>query len=92
MDQKTKGKEKLIEGNDEDEDKALQEVEEKRWSEESLASEYDNSDTINDINDWELRLENAQCIGSFWWLGTYITYFSILLTWYFWLSYRFMWY
>ena len=30
MDQKTKGKEKLIEGNDEDEDKALQEVEEKR--------------------------------------------------------------
>ena len=32
MDQKTKGKEKLIEGNDEDEDEdeALQEVEEKR--------------------------------------------------------------
>ena len=92
MDQKTKGKEKLIEGNDEDEDKALQEVEEKRWSEESLASEYDNSDAINDINDWELRLENAQCVGSFWWFGTHITYFSILLTWYFWLSYRFMWY
>ena len=30
MDQKTIGKEKLIEGNDEDEDEALQEVEEKR--------------------------------------------------------------